>query len=189
MRILAIDQKKFVKSEGEKHSRPGRKNHTKNKENIRIQHVKLIKRPYIKRILCIGARDDSEVLSFKNAGFYAIGIDVTPESKYIEKLDAHKMNYEENEFDFVYASHVLEHLYDPELVMKKIRKISQYGIFIILPITPVPGPSHPVNFDMIGNPPAKYTVPDSDFDSFLPNHVIKHYKIRKAEFEIMFKWK
>jgi hypothetical protein len=192
MRILPINPKVCIEAEGIKHSTKLKKDHTKSKDNSRIQHVELIKQnPNIKKILCIGARDNSEVLSFINAGFNATGIDVTPESKYVKKLDAHEMDYKNNEFDFVYASHVLEHLYNPKLVMKKIRKISKYGIFIILPITDKLRVGHPAIFNIMGNPPAEYTVPDSDFNSFLPNHVIKHYKItgtKEKDFEIMFTW-
>lgn len=189
MKILKVNPKEHISAESKKHSPQYRKDATEVKEKNRRQHIKLIKEnPHIKRIICIGARDDSEVLSFRNAGFYAIGIDVTPESRYVEKLDAHKMNYEENEFDFVYASHVLEHLYDSKLVMTKIRKISKYGVFVILPIDARARSGHPTNFDMMGNPPDEYIIPDSDFDSFSPNHKIKHYRKSKVEFEIMFTW-
>jgi hypothetical protein len=195
MRVRPVKfPERFVAGESAKHSTKLKKDHTKGKEKIRIQHVKLIKKNLnIKKILCIGARDNSEVLSFINAGFEAIGIDVVPPSQHIKQVDAHKMDYKENEFDFVYSSHAFEHLYDPILVMKKVRNISKYGIFIVLPIAFKLKAGHPTNFDIMSNPPAEYTVPDSDFDSFAPNHVIEHYKRKEKggepELEIIFTWR
>jgi len=184
------DPDKFVESEGVKHSTQVKKNATRAKKAQRKRQIKIIKRlmPKAHSILCIGARDDSEVLSFIKAGFYTMGIDVTPESIYVRKMDAHKMTFGKNTFDFIYASHLLEHLHDPVLVMQKIREISKYGIFIMLPPQKDPRRGHPANFDMMGSPPTEYTVPDKDFDAFGPNHKIVHYKVGRREFEMMFTW-
>jgi len=184
---------RLIHGESIKHSTQCKKNHTKGKEKIRMRHIELIKKnSNIKKILCIGARDDSEVLSFINAGFNAIGIDVVPPSPHITQLDAHKMEYEENHFDFVYSAHTFEHFYDPVLVMKKVRKISKYGIFLVLPIVRNSNNANPTNFEIMHNTPEEYTIPDSDFDSFAPNHKVEHFKKqgkgRAPELEIMFVW-
>ena len=194
MRVRPVPHpNRLMHGESIKHSAKAKKDHTKGKEKIRERHIGLIKKnPNIKKILCIGARDDSEVLSFINAGFDAIGIDVVQPSQYIIQLDAHKMEYKENHFDFVYSAHTFEHFYDPVLVMKKVRKISKYGVFIVLPIARNPRGADPTNFDIMHNTPEEYTIPDNDFDSFAPNHRVEHFKKqgkgRMPEVEIMFVW-
>ena len=61
MRIRPVDPERCVTSESIKHSRQGKKDHTKKKEKIRIQHIELIKKnSNIKKVLCIGPRDDSD---------------------------------------------------------------------------------------------------------------------------------
>ena len=181
MDLTKINKNDFINAEIAKHS--ARKEKTYHKETDGKRHINLISQK-ARSILCIGARDDSEVLSFINAGFEAVGIDLFEETEYIKQIDAHEMDFDE--FDFIYASHILEHLYDPQVVMKKIRKISKYGVFVILPIHKQRKPSHPAHFDIMKNPPDEY-FPDSDFDDFLP-YTVNHYKKFEAELEIMFTW-
>ena len=59
--------------------------------------------------------------------------------------------FEENEFDFVYAAHSLEHVVIPEKVLFNIRKVSKKGCYIILPVEEqkkIPKKAHPVMFDI-----------------------------------------
>jgi len=190
LKILKIaDPDKFVESEGVKHDTQGKKDATRAKNAQRQRHIEIIQNftPAANSILCIGARDDSEVLSFIKAGFYAIGIDVTPESIYVREMDAHKMTFGKNTFDFIYASHILEHLHNPLFVMHRIKEISKHGVFIVLPIVKNPGRGHPTMFNIMKDPPDKYTVSDSDFDAFAPSQ-IKHYRKTRSELGIMFIW-
>ena len=187
MKILPVNPKLHIIMEGQKHSTQLKKDATRDKENQRQRHIKLIKENIpVSKILCIGARDNSEVSSFIKTGFAAIGIDVTPESELVMKKDAHEINYAENAYDFVYASHVLEHLHDPFRVMQKIRKISKFGVFVILPITDKLRAGHPAIFDIMGDPSDKFTA-YQDFELLEPYKII-HYKKARTEIEIMFTW-
>ena len=70
-----------------------------------------------KTILCIGARDDSEVIFFRDKGYNALGIDLI-ESNEIIKCDMSKVHehpYLKNQkYDIVFVSEALEHCLDFE---------------------------------------------------------------------------
>ena len=106
----------------------------------------------IKNILCVGARDSSEVFFFREKGLNAIGIDLfSADQSTIKVLDMHMMGetFGENEFDIVFACHSLEHSANPEMVLNAMRKISKYGAFIVLPLHEAPHKKDPVVFDFM----------------------------------------
>ena len=106
----------------------------------------------IKKILCVGARDPSEVNFFRNKGIDALGIDLfSSDESVIKILDMHLLGdvFDENEFDIVFACHSLEHSIDPETVLKSMRKISKHGVFIVLPLHESPHKKDPVVFDFM----------------------------------------
>ena len=152
MKKLGITRKEH--DEHERNKFAIKKGNTIGRHHKRIRDIgnikKFFKNEDIKSILCIGARDDSEILDFKNYFENAIGIDILNETKNILKLDAHeiKQNFSENQFDFVYASHCLEHMVDPEIVMEGIRYASKYGCFITLPAFETLYKSHCSLFDL-----------------------------------------
>ena len=131
-----LDPNEVLKSEEERHSNSKKQQLTINRKKYRQNDIKTIKKlfPNVCTVLCIGCRHDSEVQDFLNNKFIAIGIDIATESDFIAKIDAHKLNeFEFNKFDFVYASHSLEHMYDPKLVMRNIKNLNPQGIHITLP--------------------------------------------------------
>ena len=54
------------------------------------------------------------------------------DKKFIQ-LTEKKLPFENNEFDFVIASHVLEHVEDPDFFLKEIQRISSKGGYIEVP--------------------------------------------------------
>ena len=126
---------------------------TINRELNRKIHVALIRQmfPDVNKMLCVGARIDHEILTFKKSGFDVLGIDIAYESSLIKRIDAHEMSkyFEKDEFDIVYASHSLEHMHNAEMVLKQTRSIAKNGIFITLPCKGKPYKSHCSVFDIM----------------------------------------
>lgn len=208
MKRYNINKEDKLKVEVEEHSTKEKRDTTGRKTKLRQQHINLIRKifPKAKNILCMGCRDDSEVLDFINAGFNAVGVDIANESKYIKCMDMHELtrHFSVNEFDIVYASHVLEHSYDPELALKNIRSVAKIGTFILLPLGgrlagPLkvdpgqPSETHPAIFDLM-NARVKdldelLAKPEllSDFAS-LGNFKAKYYQLCKIDFELALKF-
>ena len=122
------------------------KSYEKYIENVKISF------PNAKKILCVGARDDAEVLSFRKAGYESIGIDLfSSDQSVIKVIDMQEMSnyFSENQFDVVFSCHSLEHAYDPERVLKSIRKIASQGCFLILPNSFNPTGKDPIVYDFM----------------------------------------
>lgn len=130
----------------------GSKSRTKSKSYLR--YIDAFKKSYpdAKKILCVGARDSSEVIAFRNEGYDAIGIDLyTDNEEIIKVVDMHNLSdtFKENEFDVIFSCHSLEHAYDPEHVLKSFRSIATQGCFLILPTSSTPDAKDPVVFDFM----------------------------------------
>ena len=173
-----------------------RRQSTMKRELRRIEDIYHIKNffPFSTSILCIGARDDSEVKTFINSGFKAKGIDICTQTDLIMKLDVEELSPAfTGYFDVVYCSHVLEHVPNPIVAMKAIRSVAKHGVFIILPIVDRPPDiEHPTVFEIMRkNPVTNYkNYPDAwnDFSAFQP-YVVPYNCYRNAiteEYEIAF---
>ena len=106
----------------------------------------------IKKILCVGARDASEVNFFRDKGIDALGVDLfSIDQSVIKILDMHNIanEFEEDEFDVIFACHSLEHSVDPDTVLNGMRKISKYGAFIVLPLHEHPHKKDPIVFNFM----------------------------------------
>ena len=117
----------------------GKWQNTIQRSGKRHQDAKFIKhvlKDTVNSILCVGARHPSEIYDLKYYFEYVIGIDIVTELPGILKMDAHEMSDHiiEGSFDLVYASHCLEHMVDPEKVLRNIRTVSSIGTFITLPM-------------------------------------------------------
>lgn len=122
--------------------------------------------PDAKSILCVGARDVSEVLNFRNAGFDAIGIDLFSSNVDIVKIvDMHQIAdfFSENQFDLVFSCHSLEHSFDPIVVLEAMKKVSTTGCFLILPNCKDPTGKDPTVFEFMSR--VKQTTLDSGLDT------------------------
>ena len=106
----------------------------------------------LKKILCVGSRDASEVNYFRNKGLDAIGIDLFSfDQSVIKSVDMHTIGetFEEDEFDIIFSCHSLEHCVNPDVVLKGMRKVSKYGAFIVLPLCESPHKKDPIVFDFM----------------------------------------
>jgi SAM-dependent methyltransferase len=177
------------------------------REPQRLVHVSLIKQlfPNSKSILCVGSRIDHEVATFRNNGFDAIGIDIAYESDLVKRIDAHELmnHFEEGQFDIVYSSHSLEHMYDAELVLENIKKVSKNGVFITLPCKSKLYKSHCSVFDLMVETEDESLFFDvgelskredllEDFKNLKPYELIFYKKRetspKKYEFDVVFRW-
>jgi len=126
-----------------------------------IVHIRHLKRN-AKKVLCIGARDDSELQTFLDAGFDEVaGIDIATHTDMIERMDMAELTPEFGTFDVIYCSHVLEHVIDPVETLRAIKSVARDLIFIILPIVNRrPDIEHPTVYEIM-----KYG-PETKFKDF-----------------------
>ena len=54
------------------------------------------------------------------------------DKKFVQLKDK-RLPFEDKEFDFVIASHVLEHVEDPEFFLNEIQRVSSFGGYIEVP--------------------------------------------------------
>lgn len=131
----------------------GRRNLTAKRELRRFEDIYHIRHlmPKAESVLCVGARDDSEVMTFIKAGYDAKGIDVCTRTPLITKMDIAKINPDTSgKWDIIYCSHVLEHIKDSENVLRRLRSIARGLIFVILPIVDrEPDIEHPTVYDIM----------------------------------------
>jgi len=184
--LKELSAKEIVSRQKNQHSNDPKKRLTAKRGSIRANDIALLKNffPNAKSVLCIGSREDSEVQDFISSGFDAVGTDILDETKLIKKIDAHDLDkhFGENEFDIIFASHVLEHILDAKKVMGNIRYIAKEGVFIVLPITRgrVPTWKHPTVFEImkrnensdVFTEPHKYKNIWKDFDPLRPFKLI-----------------
>lgn len=108
--------------------------------------------PNIKKVLCVGSRHVSEVISFRDAGYESIGIDLFSSDESIVRIvdmNSLEQHFSDNEFDFIFACHSFEHCFDPAKVLKSFFKISKFGAFIVLPLMKEPNSKDPCVFDFM----------------------------------------
>ena len=189
MKVFEIEPEKQILNQKEVHStdiklKTG--NALKNKRS-RMRRIKWLKEvfPEAKSILCIGARADLEVQDFLSSGFEdAVGIDVNKEQKFVKCIDAHELDehFDENEFDLVYASHSMEHMYDAKRVMRNIRKVSKLGCLFALPngknaITPCA--DHPTIYEIMLKCPKSQKELENNLSLLDDFESLGNFKLRK----------
>ncbi|MCA1959967.1 MAG: class I SAM-dependent methyltransferase [Desulfomonile sp.] len=86
-------------------------------------------------VLCIGPRDTFEIESFKRVGFRKVlGIDLLSQGPGVLIMDMHRMTFPDDSFDVVYASHSLEHSYDPARVVGEILRVAKEGAILAVEV-------------------------------------------------------
>jgi len=86
-------------------------------------------------VLCIGPRDIFEIESFKRMGFRKVqGIDLLSQGPDVLIMDMHRMTFPDDSFDAVYASHSLEHSYDPARVVGEIIRVAKNGAILAVEV-------------------------------------------------------
>ena len=75
-------------------------------------------------VLCLAARQGSEVRAFIDNGAFAIGIDLNPgrNNKYVVAGDFHDLQYSDASLDFVYTNS-LDHAFDLERLLSEVRRV------------------------------------------------------------------
>ncbi len=87
-----------------------------------------------KNILCLGCRDEAEIIFFENKGYEEEGIDLYAKNKVIQadmsKLLEHEY-FKDKKYDIIFGMEALEHCLDFEGLLKAINKMcTKYLIFM-----------------------------------------------------------
>jgi SAM-dependent methyltransferase len=89
-------------------------------------------------ILCIGSRNEIELNIFEERNFQNVtAIDLWSSSPRIVSQDMHQMQFKDDSFNLIFASHVFEHAYDFERVAHECTRVLKGGgyIFCAVPIS------------------------------------------------------
>lgn len=83
-------------------------------------------------VLAVGCRNAHELDVLHAAGFEPIGIDLCSADRRIHAMDMHQLTFPDHSFDAVFASHSLEHSYDPDVVLREwARVVRMRGWWVI----------------------------------------------------------
>lgn len=84
-------------------------------------------------VLCIAARQGSEVRAFIDQGAFAVGIDLNPgrTNRHVVVGDFHELQYADASLDFVYTNS-LDHAFDLDRIIAEVRRVlKKDGMFIV----------------------------------------------------------
>jgi SAM-dependent methyltransferase len=85
------------------------------------------------RVLCLAARQGTEVRAFIDAGAFAIGIDLNPgrSNSYVVTGDFHSLQFASGSVDIVYTNSI-DHAFDLERIMAEaLRVLSSDGVLML----------------------------------------------------------
>lgn len=101
--------------------------------------LRLLKPPFGGRVLDVGCGTGVLMSKIKKLGFNVIGVDVVPENLMVENCEVRKVDlnqealpFENQSFDIVVCTEVIEHLLYPHFALREIRrvlKLDGYAIF------------------------------------------------------------
>ena len=82
-------------------------------------------------VLCLGARDGTEVKAFLDNGLFAVGMDLLPKSRsLVVQGDFQKIPYSDNSLDVVFTNS-LDHTYDMDALLKEVKRVLKpMGAFV-----------------------------------------------------------
>jgi SAM-dependent methyltransferase len=92
--------------------------------------------PGLKRgasVLCLGARQGTEVKAFHDAGCFAVGLDLNPgpENQFVLHGDFHEVQFPAESVDVIFTNS-FDHVFDPEKMIGEIRRLLKPdGLLII----------------------------------------------------------
>jgi SAM-dependent methyltransferase len=155
MKSLPIDKKQWLSLQVKKHDTEKKRKSTAYRTPYRLDdaHLLLKAAPHAKSILCVGARDDSEVKDFLELGLEGCGVDVALETKLIQRADVHNLPFPDKSFDIVYCSHVLEHCHDAPKALAEVGRVAKLLVLVILPFDNKLNPNHPTMFEVMKKAP------------------------------------
>jgi len=101
-----------------------------------ILRSRLMKLPFIKKgmnVLCLGARQGTEVKAFLDVGCFALGVDLNPgkDNKYVVIGDFHELQYPDDSVDIAFTNS-MDHVYRPQKFLKEITRILKPGGHFII---------------------------------------------------------
>ena len=83
-------------------------------------------------VLCLAARDGTEVEYFKDRGCFAVGIDLLPINKTsVLEGDFHKLNFASNSVEIVYTNSI-DHCLNPKRVFDEVYRVLKKGGYFVL---------------------------------------------------------
>jgi SAM-dependent methyltransferase len=76
------------------------------------------------RVLCLAARQGTEVRAFLDHGAFAVGIDLNPgrDNRYVMVGDFHQLQFADGTVDVVYTNS-LDHAFDLERILSEVRRV------------------------------------------------------------------
>ena len=76
------------------------------------------------RVLCLAARQGTEVRAFIDRGAFAVGIDLNPgrENRYVMVGDFHQLEFADGTVDIVYTNS-LDHAFDLDRIMSEVHRV------------------------------------------------------------------
>jgi SAM-dependent methyltransferase len=105
-------------------------------------------------VLCVGCRNTIELDLFGAAGVgEVLGIDLVSQRPDILVMDMHDLRFDDDRFDAVYASHSLEHAYDPAAVLREIARVARTGavVGVEVPLGKGSSSADRVEFESLGD--------------------------------------
>jgi len=92
------------------------------------------------RALFVGCRNPYEISYFKKFNqAKSIGIDLFSESKLIKVMDMHQLEFKDNSFDLIFASHSLEHSHHPQQAVNELIRVLKNNAWLVIEV--------PVNYE------------------------------------------
>jgi SAM-dependent methyltransferase len=79
-------------------------------------------------VLCLGARQGSEVRAFIDQGAFAVGIDLNPgpKNRHVVIGDFHELQFADGSIDFVFTNS-LDHAFDLGRIMQEVQRVLKAG--------------------------------------------------------------
>lgn len=114
----------------------------------------------------------------------AKGIDILnlPGVDVVHDLNKFPYPFKANQFDNIFAEHILEHLDNLQKVVEEIYRITKYGGLI-----KIIGP-HYTSVDAFTDPTHKHFLTSRSFDYFIPGEDLYKFKYSKAKFKKIKVW-
>ncbi len=84
-------------------------------------------------VLCLGARQGTEVKTFQDLGCFAVGLDLNPgpKNKWVLPGDFHELQFPAESVDVVFTNS-FDHAFDPEKLIGEVKRVLKPGgLFII----------------------------------------------------------
>jgi len=95
--------------------------------------LKLVKDGHGKRCLDVGAREGDQTRWLQSRGYEVESIDVEPGFDQCKVVNVDEgLPYDDESFDLIWCSEVIEHLKDPEFAMKELKRVTKKGGELIL---------------------------------------------------------